>query len=1252
MRTITEFIAAFAAQGIRYQAESDGALLTSCPTCEKEDRDTKAKIFADGNHSCPRNTGAEGIEHRREMLDDWNLSPSVKPSAFMSETILGGTLTLEVEPHMRGKQKVTARNCTSVLNLHIFALVDSSARAKFVKGLNLTLDEAAETSRALIDLADRFYKVSEVVVDEDSEPEVIPVLFKELADGRRAELTRQGFACYDPATKATTYETRLEDSDGSVYVPFADDVTRDHLLLAGGYAEYNTDRELLAEVESFLRSQVDISERDLKLVSTYVLLTYLVDRMKTIPYLRAVGDTGSGKTRLISAVGSLCRMPCFTVSITAASLFRVIDKYAPTMVIDEANFEKGSDDATALMQISLSGYKNGNSVLRTEKNRHGELTPKSYKTFGAKIYAGIKISDSPAFENCCHKIVMQETKRSDIELIVSDEDELRAETLRNRLTLWRLRNFDMDVKAKIKSAQQELKKKPISKRLVEISLPLFALIEDKDTRDDFIASLQTRTTTAASEKSDTTDGQIIEIIWNLIYEKKFNNENSDEFEIIFREYDKSMVTSIEGKPDERLRVGVIAEKFNENVLEKYHKDEAFIGNRLQKLGLKRDRISRRASGDFYQKRAVVYEASVLKNVFENYNLQFFPTKVVVTVVSETTPVDTTINLTTTSGDSGEGCRQDKPLSENELSRVTTVTTTKSEKTEKTEKTAFFEETSGTKISNLVALDTETEVFDRKLGITPRNAKMIGLSLSYDGQKADYSTDKDSWNFLMPDTEQTVIFHNAKFDFGVLRRAGLPVPEKFEDTLIAAHLLDENNAHGLKPLSKKHLGINDPLTFDEADKMRLLDPEVFAEYARNDARYTFRLWEKFRTEIDKQELTEVYEMEKQLLPVVMRMEERGMKLDIKSLAVIEKEVKAESARLKTEIFDFAGMEFELNKPLSVGAVLFDKLGLKCPKKTATGKRSVDSESLKEIAHPLAVKILAYRSIDKLANTFIKVLPKFADGNGRIHPEFKPLGAATGRFSCADPNVQQIPGKSELGKAVRRAFICEDGNKLIVADFSQMELRVLAHYSQDETLLKAYCTTGEETDLHTITAQKLFNKTDVSKDERGIAKMMNFGISYGITDVGLYGRLSAIGITTTPEECKRYINDYFKTYKGVDKFLKKVKTIIQQRGYVKNFFGRRRRLKGFNAREIRQAQNFIIQATSADLVKRAMVALDSKLPEGAQLISMIHDELIIECRIDHAEAVLSIVVEVMQDTPEGFTVPMPVDAKIVDCWADAK
>jgi DNA polymerase-1 len=182
--------------------------------------------------------------------------------------------------------------------------------------------------------------------------------------------------------------------------------------------------------------------------------------------------------------------------------------------------------------------------------------------------------------------------------------------------------------------------------------------------------------------------------------------------------------------------------------------------------------------------------------------------------------------------------------------------------------------------------------------------------------------------------------------------------------------------------------------------------------------------------------------------------------------------------------------------------------------------------------------------------------------------------------------------------------------------------------------------------------MFGKEDVTKDERSVAKTINFGVVYGMQDGGLHKSLTAAGINTTQKDCKKYISDYFKTYPGVKRFLDLVEKTIKERGYVKNLFDRRLRVNGNNSKEIRQAQNFVIQSTAAYLVKRAMVALADRLPEGAQLISMIHDELIIECRADHAEEVLGIVVDVMEATPEGFTVPMTVDAHIVDCWADAK
>ncbi len=1236
------------AQGINYRIETNGTIIADCPTCELEGKGKgkdKAKIFPDGRWVCLRFAGTESAEHRREMLDGWEMGTPANPSAFMSETILDGKLTIEIEQGSRDKQRVTARNCNSVLNIDAFNLADSSARAKFVKRLDLTDVDATAAARTLIELTDRFNRVNNTV-SETEEKEPVLTTFAVLTDGRIIEEITSGFAIFDPATRETIIQKSVMDEDGTVYKPLisAERAEKIGLHLASGVEEYHTEEQLDTDILKFIEKYVDISEQDRAISAKYVRMTYRVDSLNEVPYLHTTGNPGGGKSRFTQTVGLLSYRPIFTVGITAAALFRIVDAFKPTLIVDEFNQSSSSDDTEAIFQVLNCGYQRLPKLIRCS-GKETNFMPEGYDPFGAKILSGLKTTDSQAFQSRTHPVKLEETKRNDIPLQLLPEMLTEARAIRNKLTLWRLRTFNQPLIEKVKAAEKVLKDKGgISKRLIQVSSTLYALLDSEEAKSVFVSQLQTRTKDVNDERSQSLDGKLVAIIYARIFTE------DEDGNLKYVEYAPEMVTGQEGKPDERLTIPAITDEINSDLPEKRKHTPEFVGKVLSGLDLKTDKITRRKSPNF-QKRAVKFKRELLNKLFAKYFLSVLPDFTVITVISATSPTESDTYLMTGSNEQVNDLSSLKPLETKEVIEVMTAMTGNFEETDKKEINDTFDAKSETVNCNLVALDTETEPFNKKLGITPRNAKMIGMSLSYDGQAADYSTDKESWNFLLPDDGQTVVLHNAKFDFGVLERAGLPAPKKFEDTLIAAHLLDENNAHGLKPLSKKHLGIEDPITFDEADKMRLLDPEVFAEYARNDARYTFRLWEKFRTELEAQQLTEVYEMEKQLLPVVMNMERRGMKIDTDSLAAISLEVKAESARLKTEIFEIAGMEFELNKPRSVGVVLFDKLGLKCPKETAKGARSVDSESLKEIAHPLAVKILEYRSIDKLANTFIKVLPKFADENGRIHPEFKPLGAATGRFSCADPNVQQIPNKSELGKAVRRAFICEPGNNLIVADFSQMELRVLAHYSKDETLLNAYCT-GEEVDLHTITAQKMFAREDVDKNERGIAKMINFGIAYGITDVGLYRRLTATGIVTTQEDCKRYIADYFKTYKGVDKFLKKVKSRIQERGLVKNFFGRRRRLSGASAREIRQAQNFIIQATSADLVKRAMVALAAKLPTGAQLISMVHDELIIECRSDHAEDVLGIVVEVMQDTPEGFTVPMPVDAKIVDCWADAK
>ncbi|HET9529545.1 MAG TPA: DNA polymerase A family protein, partial [Blastocatellia bacterium] len=368
-----------------------------------------------------------------------------------------------------------------------------------------------------------------------------------------------------------------------------------------------------------------------------------------------------------------------------------------------------------------------------------------------------------------------------------------------------------------------------------------------------------------------------------------------------------------------------------------------------------------------------------------------------------------------------------------------------------------------------------------------------------------------------------------------------------------------------------------------------------------------------------------------------------------------EVGAEIERVRAEIFDLAGCQFDLNSPAKVAAILYDKLGVPCKGTTDGGKPSVDREALSDVRgyHPVVDAILRYREIDKLASTFLNVLPAMVDSSGRIHPEFKPLGPKGGRFSCSDPNVQQIPARSELGKRLREAFITETGCKLVVADYSQMELRVLAHFSRDPDLVAAY-TSEQEIDLHTLTASKMFKKAiaDVTGQERKVAKMINFGIAYGITPTGLFNRLRPEGVDVTEAQCEKFIEDYFNTYKGVRTFLERVITVIKRRGYVRSLFGRRRRLTGRTARERRQAENFIIQASAADIAKDAMVRLDKALPESARLIAQIHDEFIVECPESDAEQVREVMIEVMSEAPAGFTIPLKVDAHIGESWGDAK
>ncbi len=320
MKTTSEFIAVFDAQGIEYRTETDGSLITDCPPCGIENKGTgKAKIFPDGGFTCQRFAGTGAAEHRQEMLSAWNLESAVKPSSFMSETILDGQVTFEIERGERGKQRVTARNCKSVLHVDVFNLSDSSARVKFIKNLNLPEPDALTTSRTLIDLADRFYRVNEAALDDDEDQEPALTTFAVLKDGRIIEETTNGFACYDPVSESTTIEKSVTDEDGTAYKPLINGGRADKigLFLASGVEEYFAEEQLDADILKFIEKYVDISEQNRAISSKYIRMTYRIDSLNEVPYLHATGNSGNGKSRFTQTIGLLCYRPMFTIDATA-----------------------------------------------------------------------------------------------------------------------------------------------------------------------------------------------------------------------------------------------------------------------------------------------------------------------------------------------------------------------------------------------------------------------------------------------------------------------------------------------------------------------------------------------------------------------------------------------------------------------------------------------------------------------------------------------------------------------------------------------------------------------------------------------------------------------------------------------------------------------------------------------------------------------------------------------------------------------
>ncbi len=418
------------------------------------------------------------------------------------------------------------------------------------------------------------------------------------------------------------------------------------------------------------------------------------------------------------------------------------------------------------------------------------------------------------------------------------------------------------------------------------------------------------------------------------------------------------------------------------------------------------------------------------------------------------------------------------------------------------------------------------------------------------------------------------------------------------------------------------------------------------------------------EIKKQNLSDIFEkIEKPLIPVLQKMHERGVKIDTSYLRDIAESYHEELDALKRKIFERAGMEFNLNSPRQLGEVLFEKLGLAGGKKTSTGQRSTRESELAKLAdkHPIIPEILQYREIQKLLSTYIDAFPKLLSPDGRLHTTFVQTGAATGRMSSQNPNLQNIPIKTERGRAVRGAFIASEGFMLAAFDYSQIELRIAAILSQDEKLLKTFSEGG---DIHTAVASEIFNvkESEVTATMRRTAKVINFGIIYGM---GANALAATAGMSRA--DAQKYLAEYEKTFTTLSRWIEALFGEVRKKGYTETLFGRRRQLPGIQsplpyiqAEAERQAVNAPIQGTSADIIKRSMSEVDAYITrEGLEdsvfALLQIHDELMYEIKKDVADKVVPEIKKIMEAglrDHKTYNVPIVVDASIGVRWGELK
>ena len=569
-----------------------------------------------------------------------------------------------------------------------------------------------------------------------------------------------------------------------------------------------------------------------------------------------------------------------------------------------------------------------------------------------------------------------------------------------------------------------------------------------------------------------------------------------------------------------------------------------------------------------------------------------------------------------------------------------------------------------------AFDTETD------GLDSLNCNLVGISISDKAGEGDYipvghldsvqlslATVVDKLGPVFADEAVEKYAHNAKFDIEVLAGHGITVNGLGGDTMIAAHLLGESGI-GLKALGLNRLGVAmteiKELIGRGAKQISMAAVPLAdaGQYAAADAEVTYRLADLLFGELKDQELWQLFtDVEMPLVSVLVRMEQHGISLDAASLADLSAELGEQIGVLQAAIYDYADHEFNINSTQQLGEVLFGELGLP-PTRRSRGSYSTEASELEMLRdkHEIIGAILEYRQLTKLKSTYVDALPPLVNPRtGRLHTSYSQTRAATGRLASADPNLQNIPIRTELGRRVRRAFVAPPGTVLLAGDYSQIDLRALAHLSGDKNLVKAF---AEDADIHAATAARLYGipEAEVSADQRHFAKTVNFGVIYGMSGFGL---MQATELSR--EEATQFIKSYFEQYPGVTEYLESLKRQARERGYVSTLLGRRRYVPEVRSsnRQVREAAermaiNMPVQGTSADIIKVAMINLDRAMREQdfkSKMLLQVHDELVFEVPEKELEAMCRLVTDSMVNAV-ALKVPLKVDLKSGANWEDMR